>query len=881
MAVRTNVYKEVIKKGKKSWNRTKIMLMGEGRAGKTCLGRALLGKPFENTSSTEALDTLAVGINCGAFTDNGKNWEERPQSNCVLEEAIGAMARDAPVSPPPNGVFTGLSRLIFGSGSLRPGTTQLSVADGISVDTTTLIRKVASGELGKSGTEVSLYDFGGQEVFNCLHPFFLTRFGVSIVVFDMTWFADEGSEKAVEALSYLSFWLNSVVLNTSREDGTSRVVLVGTHKDVVADATDHVRISTLLSEAFCGSPAWSSIVQSDGNPLIFFPVDSTLGDNDEVIRELRKVVEAILENDSHVKIERPLTWYHALDTLNALQRGGQHSITFERATQVLTSSGIPQDEVEQVLSLFRDMGSLMWYEERPLKDVVILDAVSFFVKPVARVICVPELHCVDAHGYCSRHYRQDYPEMTKHGIVSRSLLCGLLGYGKNNDNCEMLTALMLKYGLLVSWKLRDSVEPTYLVPALFPLDDSVSKRIDVVDRQAWAHGKPVTTVYVVFSLRKTLLGSGVRVKDLAKHCFLPSGLFDRLLCTLLEWSQHCGDIDPLTFQLKKNVAVMQIANVSFRLVWRSASNCIELNTTSLTPITLIRRLEKILTRLLKESIQSLYLQSAILVEETSELAVADAPNDCLVPVTGCRAAVPAGKFPSLVDNTEIVVDHAAIIRQHPWLTGASLVDPVDVFLSHRWGDCDDPFVSALNDRISDYVVAGSPLSVFYDVSHMKTGDRLNLEFFKGLLRTVTMVPIVSVNALQRILKHKPVNVDNILVEWLTALVLISYPTHFQVPLRTIVPLCFSDSSGYGYFSVSGQLPLLVPTATCEAVLDLFRLVGIILPADVVTFIRTITVKKVVDGIMTSICVTVDLNKPLADVISVCTAEIMNVVLRGV
>jgi GTPase SAR1 family protein len=136
MAVRTNIYKEVIKKGKKSWNRTKIMLMGEGRAGKTCLGRALLGKPFENTSSTEALDTLAVGINCGAFTDNGKNWEERPQSSCVLEEAIGAMARDTPISPPPRGIPTGLSRFLFGSRPLRrPDTTQLSVADGISVDT--------------------------------------------------------------------------------------------------------------------------------------------------------------------------------------------------------------------------------------------------------------------------------------------------------------------------------------------------------------------------------------------------------------------------------------------------------------------------------------------------------------------------------------------------------------------------------------------------------------------------------------------------------------------------------------------------------------------------------------------------------------------------
>jgi GTPase SAR1 family protein len=35
-----------------SWNRSKIMLVGQGRAGKTALARSMMGEPFKETSST-------------------------------------------------------------------------------------------------------------------------------------------------------------------------------------------------------------------------------------------------------------------------------------------------------------------------------------------------------------------------------------------------------------------------------------------------------------------------------------------------------------------------------------------------------------------------------------------------------------------------------------------------------------------------------------------------------------------------------------------------------------------------------------------------------------------------------------------------------------
>jgi GTPase SAR1 family protein len=394
-----SLYKEAIKKGKKSWNRTKIMLVGGGRAGKTSLGRALLHKSFEYTPSTEGMDTLSVGISTGASSADG-SWDERQKPTSVLEEAIGAMARDMPASPPAreSGILSGLKKLIC---PLRSDAMQLSVTDGVSVDAPTLVRKVASGELGKSGIEVSLYDFGGQDVFSCLHPFFLTRFGVSVVVFNMTWFVDENSATSAAALSCLSFWLNSVVLNTSRQGGYAPIVLVGTHKDEVSRTSEHQRISELLSSTFCRATAWASIIKYDRRHLLFFPVACTRGNDDGVMRDLRLAIEAILLMDTQMKIERPFSWYHALDSLNVIQKADQHSITYERATSVLSDCGINGSDVDEVLGFFRDMGMIIWYPEEALKDVVILDPVAYFVKPVSRIVCNPDLHCQDAHEHVS------------------------------------------------------------------------------------------------------------------------------------------------------------------------------------------------------------------------------------------------------------------------------------------------------------------------------------------------------------------------------------------------------------------------------------------------------------------------------------------------
>jgi len=57
------------------WPLVKIMMIGEGRAGKTALRNALLGKPFVETNSTIGIETLTVGRLAITGTGQGQ-WVE-------------------------------------------------------------------------------------------------------------------------------------------------------------------------------------------------------------------------------------------------------------------------------------------------------------------------------------------------------------------------------------------------------------------------------------------------------------------------------------------------------------------------------------------------------------------------------------------------------------------------------------------------------------------------------------------------------------------------------------------------------------------------------------------------------------------------------------
>ena len=144
---------------------------------------------------------------------------------------------------------------------------------------------------------IALVDFGGQRVFGAVHGLFMNKYGLYLLCFNMvSWLADQQQcEKDIK------MWVNSVVVYTGttvaakatgiastgvgvenvtvdRDLQPAPILIVGTHKDQVADVADHRRMSKSIEALFGDThPVWKNLHENDSQKLVFFPVDNTQG----------------------------------------------------------------------------------------------------------------------------------------------------------------------------------------------------------------------------------------------------------------------------------------------------------------------------------------------------------------------------------------------------------------------------------------------------------------------------------------------------------------------------------------------------------------------------------------------------------------------------
>jgi hypothetical protein len=72
---------------------------------------------------------------------------------------------------------------------------------------------------------------------------------------------------------------------------------------------------------------------------------------------------------------------------------------------------VSADRVREFVEFLRDMGVLIWYDEPGLREIIILDPVTYFVKPVIRVICQLDLHISDVHQRCRKRRPEEFENL--------------------------------------------------------------------------------------------------------------------------------------------------------------------------------------------------------------------------------------------------------------------------------------------------------------------------------------------------------------------------------------------------------------------------------------------------------------------------------------
>ncbi len=134
-----------------------------------------------------------------------------------------------------------------------------------------VMRALANIQDDDSNLLISLFDFGGQSVFDVIHHLFLTRNGVYALVFNMEWLVKEGPEKD-KALRFMRNWLSSIAVHTYSTDShmTAPIVIVGTRLDKITSAADHEKISTITQKTSASvQQFFGALGTESGTPPMF------------------------------------------------------------------------------------------------------------------------------------------------------------------------------------------------------------------------------------------------------------------------------------------------------------------------------------------------------------------------------------------------------------------------------------------------------------------------------------------------------------------------------------------------------------------------------------------------------------------------------------
>ena len=864
------------------WNRSKIMLVGEGRVGKTALCNGMIGKPFVETESTVGLSQMTCDVRRAAATSDGL-WSEHTKPvkeyEAGLAQVMGnietyerevsdkqaTQITECDSKPPHSAPESGNYSCEPPHKKFKPASFLQTTPAGDMVDYSVLPAKpdialvmkcLADVNMVDSNLILSLFDFGGQSVFNIIHHLFLTSYGVYLVVFKM---ADVlSNDKREQSLSEMSFWINSIVMHTQdkRTSKLAPIFLVGTHKDEVSDTADHDRISEIIEERFRYAAGWPYI--QENQDLCFFAVDNVLGRDDTVIVEMMSRIEDVLKEADYVKEHRPLTWLRALDALLATKKS---FLTLTEAKTIAMTNEVEEDDVLQFLTFLNDMGVIFWLNESELKDVVILDIITFFVEPATLIICNHQskpsdktVHHRDIISTCRKTRPKEWDLMTMKGQLSRKLMEFLLGHKVEVSNVPVVIKMMLKFGLIVRLEQTQDetrqVEPSpalpeyYLVPALLPaktLGDPTRFQDEI-----WNRIKIFNSCFFVFSTASDLSSlQPIVYSQLRAECFLPRGIMERLIGKAVQWSQ-LKDITNIHNheRLYQNYAALSYRNQEFRLVCIPEINCIRLDIEGEYPLDVHHAISEMIILCIKECMGSLQFITALRLGCATEL-----DNDfVLLNLEDIKAI-------QLEGISITVGDDLPINRQNypshfgPWIVNTDILPSYDAFISHRWHEDkdDDEGIGELYESFCGRCVDSKKraVDVFYDKIRLKDGRQYQTEFGKALINSTILVPIFCTLAFQKMLNHDPTYEDNVLIEWMLALECMQDPTHSK--MRGIYPLMFgerkADGSVGNLFAEGAidRLPDTIPTASIEVVRTLLKENGF----TVSSTLATLTVRRAV------------------------------------
>ena len=435
-----------------NFKRTKLLVVGNGGAGKTSTIRSLLTKEFQ----TEYDSTEVADANVQVSLLSALDWRPQQENSGIhfmeadFKQAVLQVTEDKAVES-----FASVSN-IFVVPALNPKVLEaISDADGIqnmssdSKKSSKVRNSKIMGGLGEKNQQLlaqcnaktsnsaamalspsspvqdrnsasfTIWDFGGQEVFYHLHNLFLTRNGVYLMVLNPV----QLLKNLVEELENLSFWTDALLMHAPE----APMAFVATRAGEVNQ--EEVQFVDNILTKFCSDREGLNIMFNDSDDLMFFPVENSLkNENEKYLAPLKAQIHQVVTNKEssnrlHGVNERiKLSWIYIMDSF---VREAKSHMLFKQMMFHCKRLGILDDELEKILTFYTEVGTIVYFPPKnevrtALNELAILNP-QWLLKALACYI-------YDSKVHRRKRYKIKNPFkvlLTRYentGILSRTLL---------------------------------------------------------------------------------------------------------------------------------------------------------------------------------------------------------------------------------------------------------------------------------------------------------------------------------------------------------------------------------------------------------------------------------------------------------------------------
>eukprot|EP00511_Aplanochytrium_stocchinoi_P000129 CAMPEP_0204823112 /NCGR_PEP_ID=MMETSP1346-20131115/1243_1 /ASSEMBLY_ACC=CAM_ASM_000771 /TAXON_ID=215587 /ORGANISM="Aplanochytrium stocchinoi, Strain GSBS06" /LENGTH=897 /DNA_ID=CAMNT_0051949647 /DNA_START=246 /DNA_END=2939 /DNA_ORIENTATION=+ len=567
-------FEKILTKGTKGpWRRSKLMVIGQGRAGKTALVRTLLNLPFKpDLKSTILCDITEVNSYKNGWRDRKRDLDRLDFTTTLAVRA--AIARESslekfsstatetrkkpvtkqqpetvPVAAPieKENIQEETAYAAGKNDAPSESTPSVTIAeDGPSIPVNLLAlppkerakarAKMAEERRKKRRKKGEVNPFLDRERIDGMLKQQLHKKAKNRVT-DLSYFIwDLGGQDVFYTIHhlfmtdygvyYLVFDMRHLLaeetlkqesieylfywLNTVRLHTTSApILLVGTFLDQVGRESLS-QVNEVLMDTIKRSGT-NQVVDNLEEKLSFFPLDNSNGEGIEIIRE---ITHTISEKQVHVNKMVSIRWVKCLDDI--LSQKSEGWLPLNKVKEIAKDCDIVSTtEVSTMLALFHDLGVIFHLTATHALENIVTTNPAWMIEAVGKVIRDEKFHMFDMEEIQKDSLEEEVRRMFARGIVTIDLLLHL--WGKNSEY-NFLMDLMRRSMLLSDWNFGSN-ENAYLIPSLVGKGASCD------------------------ALEKIKHPNNIRAKcvfDFSER-FLPTGVYERLVCLLVARSGKFQD----------------------------------------------------------------------------------------------------------------------------------------------------------------------------------------------------------------------------------------------------------------------------------------------------------------------------------------------------